>query len=223
LIIAEISNCQFGDFEKAKELIRVAHESGADVVKAQAIEGNRVYGSMHKDFYKQCAFTMDEYKELIQYARSIGSDLFYSIFDTSLYELLRFQNYIKISRSQYLEWTDQTLLRFNTPYTFVSIPDCEKLEPMDCSNVLYVTPYNIERDDLHMIDDLSKHYKNVGLSDHTKGPETCIKAIEHFGVMNIEVHFTLEHEMEWGYQVYRDTIFGKTPAEFEAIAKKKII
>ena len=221
MIIAEIGNNHMGSMSKAKDLIIAAHGSGADVIKSQAFVADRMPlgGSMPFSFYKTCQFSLNQYMELIIYARDLGTDLFYSIFDSTLDVLLNFQKYNKISRSQWLYWSEDKIKSFDQANTFISMSDTSKLVPMDKACVFYVNTYMNIDDDLLPIDELRKTYKRVGLSDHSIGPKNCLKAIAQYGVTDIETHFKLE-EIKWNGQVFRDSIHGKSSEEFSQIAKE---
>ena len=98
MLIAEIGNNHFGSMEKAKELIRVAKECGADVVKGQAfLAKDLTTGSMHHEFYEMCSMNLDQNIELFSYAYTIGIDMFFSVFSDGFEELERLQKYKKIS------------------------------------------------------------------------------------------------------------------------------
>ena len=83
MLIAELGCNHFGSMAKAKEMIRVARESGADVVKLQAFEeaGDVAWwGSMPPNFYQEVALTLHQHLELIDYGKSIGAEIAYSVF-----------------------------------------------------------------------------------------------------------------------------------------------
>lgn len=219
LLIAEISNAHFGNFDTAKALIRAAHNSGASIVKGQAFMAKDIKtGSMPFEFYEQCQFSFQEYVELIEYAREIGTDLFYSIFSPELSELLYEQRWHKIAGGQVRLGTYE---KIDNKKVIVSVPrDCE-LPYFVKSEILHVSDYFDEEPELKRITELGKIYgRRVGYSDHTLGIETAISAARDYGAHIIEKHFCLEKSVTFKGVVYRDTVHGVTPFEFEALARK---
>jgi sialic acid synthase SpsE len=221
VLIAEISNTHFGSIKKAKELIRAAHESGADLIKAQAFRAKDIKsGSMPVSFYEECAMQLTEYLELIEYARSIGNDLFYSIFSNGFQTLSMKQNWHKIAGSQTREGKADE--HSDVDNMIISIPgdvDLKTLHKFEKAEVLYVSPYQAKDPHLVHIDRISRWLgRSVGYSDHTVGIDWCVKAIELYNVNIIEKHFCLNNYETYGQHTYRDTIFGVRPKQFEKLA-----
>lgn len=224
-VIAEIGNCHFGDFAKAKELIRTARECGADLVKGQALCGDPSSGSMPARFYSEAAFSLEQYIELIEYARDIGVSFFYSIFDTSEKQYLKYlhlhQDFHKFSASQSLLMDSQDFIGADESNVFISLPVSSYMSPkLQSANILIATPYG---DDISF-DDAVLHQRqyqdrNVGVSDHNPGIRSAFYAAHELGVNYIEKHFTLERDMKFKGQVYRDSSFGLLPRELEALTK----
>lgn len=220
ILIAEIGSNHLGDLEKAKELIRAAHQSGADLVKSQAYIARDIKsGSMPKEFYQMCEFTFEEYIELIEYAKSIGTTLFYSIFSKCHEPLSYHQEWHKIAGAQ-------TQLGFNfvekkdTDRTIVSVPALSKRPNLKKSRVLHVSGYLTAHPSLENIDHLTEYYgRQCGYSDHTIGIETCLKALfdHHAGV--IEKHFTVTRDIYFGGNQYRDAVHAAMPNELAQLAK----
>jgi sialic acid synthase SpsE len=221
LLIAEIGNCHFGDLKRAKELIRAANESGADLIKGQAyIAKHFNKGSMPRSFYEDCAFSIDQYIDLIDYARSIGNDLFYSIFSPGMERISFKQKWHKIAGIQTKEGKadeEQDLENM-----IISVP-CEvsldTLYRFKNAEVLYVSQYLSDDPDLEYIDIYSKYFKRkIGYSDHTMGLKWCLEAIHKYQVDIIEKHFCMRSYEAYGSVVFRDTIHGITPKLFEKLA-----
>ena len=211
MLIAEIGNNHFGDIELAKQLIKAAHDSGASISKMQAGVDR---GSMPSRFYKQVSFTQGEYILLIDYARSLGSDLFCSVFSPGFDKLRAHQNWEKIAANQY---------RTNFPdgpQTIASVPLNSYLKPLKAANLMHVTEYMSTDPRLDRISKLNAYYgRQCGYSDHTKGIDNCALAIIDWGARFVEKHFTLEHNMQWEGWVFRDTVHGATPEEFSQLSK----
>jgi sialic acid synthase SpsE len=218
MLIAEIGNNHFGDFSKAKELIHAAHESGADIIKSQAFLAKDIGGSMPVVFYQQCAFSLRQYKDLIEYARSIGNDLFYSIFSPELDELRAKQNWHKLASSQVQKSGGQISLFLDHENVIISVPKDVTIPMLRNAELLHPSKYMVVDPDLGRIRRLSHITgRNIGYSDHTLGIRNCIRASELYGARIIEKHFCLSHGEQWRGITFRDTVHGATPKEFQTL------
>lgn len=228
MLIAEIGNNHFGNLFRFKELIRAAHEAGADLIKSQAFKAEDIRsGSMPLSFYQRCEFSEDTYCELIDYARGIGTDLFFSIFSIGFSKLLTKQKYYKITGSQsllgrFIRYEDNNNL-------FISVKSKKVLgimhETFKEANFMYVSDYcsDVATMDpmLSTIDVFKKQInKNIGYSDHAIGISNCLKAIDEYRVSTIEKHFCMENHESFNGIVFRDTVHGVTSKEFEILALK---
>jgi N-acetylneuraminate synthase len=223
LLIAEIGNNHMGSIKLAKELIRVANESGADLVKGQAFLASDIKtGSMPPEFYQHCELSEDECIELIMYARSIKTDMFFSIFSAGFERLADIQNWTKLSASQ----TEAGMFdkkRHDNEWTVVSVSrqtiEKKAVPRMHDAWPLLATPYMPKHVELEWIEKLRDRVNGpVGLSDHHCGVDACLKAIMWHNVNCIEKHFTLQKEIKWHGKVFRDTVHGALPRELEVIA-----
>lgn len=218
MLIAEFGNCHFGDMKKAKEMIRVAYLSGADLVKGQAFLAKDITGSMPEKFYEMCQFSFDQYVELIEYGRMIGIEVFYSIFSKELKSLEHHMNWFKVSGAQTRE-PNRNWLAEDSEDTFVSIPKDAAPPPLERANVLYVSEYMTQDPELSFITMLQNHYdRDCGYSDHTIGTEWAIRAIKEYGANVIEKHFGLEKNMGYLGVLFRDTVHCADANELEKIA-----
>ena len=207
--------------DEAKELIRIAHESGADIIKSQAFKAKDINGSMSHTFYEMCEFEPKQYLDLIDYARSIGNDLFYSVFSHELKHIFYHQNWFKIAGIQYKTLNAAQIAPADNEQTFISIPRGQNMFPLKSATVLHVTDYLTKTPDLEQIYKLTRWYRRqAGLSDHTIGIKTCIDAIKKHNVHIIEKHFTLKKNVKIGRDVYRDTVHGCDPSELERLANE---
>lgn len=220
MLIVEIGNNHFGNFEDAKEMIRVAKDCGADIVKSQAFLARDIKGSMPYEFYRSCEFSLAQYEELIYFARDIGIELFYSVF-SKIYESLFFhQRYFKIAGSQTRNLGAQVEKK-DSPFMFVSIPERCFYPNLKRAHLMFVTEYMDKTPNLDMINHMSKFYgRQVGLSDHSVGLTNCLKAIEEYGVNLIEKHFSLGKKIAWHGTTYRDAVHGASPREIQELAKR---
>lgn len=103
-IIAELSANHNGDIERAKQLIMLAKQAGADAVKLQTyradtitlnantedfmIRGGLWDGKNLYELYQQAHMPWDWHKPLFDYAKSVGITIFSSPFDNTAVDLL---------------------------------------------------------------------------------------------------------------------------------------
>jgi len=223
ILIAEIGNNHCGDFNKAKELVRVAIDSGATLIKGQLFLSNKFKGgSMPMDFYEQCQLKIYQYFELIEYAKELKSQMFYSIFTEDLNFFSKYQSFQKIAASQVLEGIKIS----DRPTTFVSIPfdKIDKLPFLKKATILHVSDYCSPDAKLDTISILANCYqRNIGYSDHSIGIDNCLKAFNIYGSKVIEKHFILEKDknnIKFKQEIFRDSIHSATPREFELLARR---
>jgi hypothetical protein len=95
-VIAEVGHNHQGKLETAKEMFRVAKDCGADAVKLQKRDNRQLYtqaaydkpydhensfGLTYGEHREALEFGLDEYKELMDYAKEIGITMFSTAFD----------------------------------------------------------------------------------------------------------------------------------------------
>lgn len=221
-LIAECGNCHFGNFQTAKEMIKVAKESGADLVKFQAIDPEFVapFGSMPKAFYEHVAFSLDQYIELVQVGNYLNIPVFFSVFGTGNIRMVAthtFFHKVSAKQSPNFQFTDF----MDKDSTFVSCNPIYGLPPLlEKAKIMYATeylPHFVEFGDIHS---LSEHFNRVvGYSDHTVGVKNCVLAVQEHGCDVVEKHFTLEKDYNWEGAPFRDCIHSVLPKEFEQLAK----
>lgn len=223
LLIAEIGSNHFGQMKLAKELIRIANDSGADIIKGQAYRAEDITtGSMPLAFYKQCQLSENQCLELMQYARSLRNDMFFTIFSPGFERVQFCQKWTKLSASQ----TQAGMYNrdLDKPSTIVSIGkkmvDSRIIPRISKAWALYATEYMPKDPQLEYIEKIQDTIgTQVGLSDHTLGAKTCLKAIKWYHATCIEKHFTLQKDISFNGTVFRDTVHGANPKELAAIAK----
>ena len=214
LVIAEIGNCHFGDLQHAKQLILAAKNAGADLVKSQAFIGDDITGSMPVEFYRKCAFTFNEYLELIIYGRSIDINVFYSIFSPELMPLQGHQYFHKLSAS-HIKNRNFDMNYYDKETTFASIPNALMAPKFREAKPMFVSEYLDQDPPLENIQTLTKIYNRpIGYSDHSKGIQNCVRAVEYFGAVCLEKHMTIQKDFKWKGVLYRDCIHSSTPIEF---------
>lgn len=105
-IIAEMSANHMQNLERAKEIIRLAKEAGADAVKLQSYKPDTITIDCHGDefmtskgslwegqtlfdLYKEAYMPWEWHEELFDYAKEVGITVFSSPFDPTAVELLK--------------------------------------------------------------------------------------------------------------------------------------
>jgi len=222
ILIAECGNNHVGCVKTAKEMIRIARNSGADLVKFQAFLPVDIKGSMDPEFYEKCALPWEDYLSLIQYGKELGVDVFYSIFSEELQELKKHQKYHKIAASQSQSNIRQTE-NSDATNVFISIkPNAGMLPHLNLAHVLYASPYMTINPNFENITFLNNYYhRRCGYSDHTIGIEYCIEAYQDYECPVIEKHFTLTRDIYFKGKQFRDAMHGALPYELERLARYK--
>lgn len=220
-MIAEAGNTHFGCLKTAKEMIKIAKDCGADLVKFQAIEPDFVasYGSMPEAFYKHVAFSMGQYEELIEVGNMMGMPVFFSIFGKSLWPLASKTMFHKISAKQAPTWEFTDFM--DKESTFVSCNPIYGLPPLlEKATILYATEYIPHFVDFDLIHSLCEYFDTlIGYSDHTVGIKNCVLAVKEHGCEVVEKHFTLDKNYNWEGAPFRDCIHSVLPKELEQLAK----
>ncbi len=218
-LIAEFGNCHFGSMDHAKELIRAACDSGATLAKGQAFRARDITGSMPKEFYQLCEFTLQQYIELIEYGRDIGIPVFFSVFSKELRLLEEHMDYYKLSGGQTKSATHD-FREYDISNAFISIPKDAIYPFLKRAQPLYVCEYLAEDPELQNVRRMADFYKRpVGYSDHTVGLDACKRVLDAYAVPVIEKHFTIQKDYVFSKAIFRDCVHGSTPKEFSELAK----
>ena len=216
-VIAEAGTNHNADFEKGKNLIDIAAESGADSVKFQIINPEGLYVSKLWE-QGQCidneVIAMrragmlhdDDYRRLAEYAREKNLPLSASVFDKRSLELLNeFEPpYIKIAscdlnnspllkqaaeygRPLIISTGMSTLQEVEQAVKDITSTGNDQLVIMHCVSIY---PCPTERMNLGFIQDLKSNFGfEIGLSDHTENSLAAAAAVA-MGVTWIEKHYT---------------------------------
>lgn len=225
ILIAEAGNNHFGSLTRAKEMIKTAKSCGADLVKFQAIPQVGMTGSMPADFYSECALSINEYLELIDFGNLNMIPVFFSIFFNDNEIISKKQHFHKLSASQTAAHIgSNTLKMYDYPNTFISFKKGHIFQSHVLAQAipLYATEYGSLDPELFYLDYLKKitnplRFNSFGYSDHNPGIIASLYAV-HSGASVVEKHFTLEKEMKWKGHVFRDTVHGANPNELEKLA-----
>jgi len=241
LLIAEIGNNHFGDMDKAKEMIFLARDSGADLVKFQAIDESCT-GSMENSFYKQCALTTEQYIELIQFGEWFGIEVFYSVISHKHIKLYDYQKHHKITGSMSkLIGANLYHGQLSTSEIFKKVVGKEAFEivgdifislpigHVSISNVykdftpLYVSEYLTTNPRIENLSFFMTNFagvKSYGYSDHSINLVAIESAIKQYNCNVIEKHFAPFGEQKFNGVTFRDTIHGTNEAGLTKIASR---
>jgi pseudaminic acid synthase len=246
-IIAELSANHGGKIEIAKESIKVAKEIGANAIKLQTytadtltldsnrddfiIKGGTLWdGKKLYDLYKEAYLPWEWHKELFEYAREIGIDIFSSPFDKSAVDFLEQFNPSTYKIASF-EITDYELVRYTASKgkpiiistgiaTIDEIQDVvdicrnegnEDIILLKCTSAY---PAPLEDANLKMIPNLKETFGvEVGFSDHTIGSTAPIVAVT-LGAKVIEKHFIIDKSIGGA-----DADFSMDKEEFSKMVK----
>lgn len=222
MLICNIGNQHFGSLDRAKELIKIAHECGADLIKSYAISFQECDPNK-RTYYEMCSFGYDEYLELLEYAREVGNDLFFEITGQVHQSLLFHQ-----------QWRSLTYYDFNKTGTFVSDIDKDssiaflgnELFPPNLmkANIIHSLDKLSNDPNLERINILKKIYnRNIGYADKTIGIDSCLKANDVYNCTIIEKHLTLEKGVLFNGKPIEETIYSVLPKEFERLSNSLMV
>lgn len=223
-IISEIGINHNGDMNLVKKLIDASFNAGADAVKFQKRDIELVYskeelskyrespwGTTNYDQKKGLELTLDNYKEIDNYCKSLKIDWFASAWDLNSVEFLKQFNlkYNKIASAMITDTNLLTEVAKEKKYTFISTGmssykeidiaveifqkhNCE-YELMHCVSKY---PFEAEYASLNLIKDLKERYKcKVGYSGHEKSGLAISFAAVALGATSLERHITLDRTM----------------------------
>ena len=221
-VVAEIGNSHFGDIERFKDLIYACKSAGATLVKSQLFLGGEFKGSMPDSFYKKCSIKPSTAIDLIYFAKALGVDLFYSIFNEKEYEpVISHMKYRKFAASQYSLELDP----YDSESTFISFqPMGLKLfKDYPKSHMLLAGKYCDPNPPIQLINAYRQHMNRpFGWSDHTEGIETALIAVKEFKASCIEKHVVLKEDKKRTFDgwSYRDNIHAATPDDLKTLIKE---
>ena len=224
-IIAELSANHGGKIEIAKETIKVAKEIGADAIKLQTYTADTITLDCDKedfiikggtlwddrklyDLYQEAYLPWEWHKELFEYAREVGIDIFSSPFDKSAVDFLEALNPSAYKIASF-EITDYELIRYvaskGRPViistgiaTIEEIQDAVDICKSEGNSEIVLLkctsayPAPLEDANLKMIPNLAETFGVIsGFSDHTIGSTAPIVAVT-LGAKVIEKHFIID-------------------------------
>ena len=192
------------DLTEAKQIIKTARDiNPGGLTKFQLFNAEDDKGKPHYDWVKAHELTFEQAKELFEYGKSIGQEVFFSVFGAQYVEWCE-----KIGVSKYKlasgvrEFTILTSVLSVADEIYISSPE------MDCKlpawfyhedlevHLLFCPPgYPQKEYKMPTLDD-TYPYGFEGLSDHTLGIDAAKIALAR-GAEIIEKHFVLQHNPDF--------------------------
>ncbi len=227
-IIAELSANHGGKIEVAKETIKAAKEIGANAIKLQTYTADTLTLDSEKDdfiikggtlwddrklydLYLEAFLPWEWHKELFDYAREIGIDIFSSPFDKSAVDFLEQFNPSAYKIASF-EITDHALIEYAASKgkpiiistgiaTIDEIQDAVEICRSVGNNDIVLLkctsayPAPLEDANLKTIPNLAETFEVLsGFSDHTLGTTAPVVAVT-LGAKVIEKHFILDRSI----------------------------
>ena len=217
VVVAEAGVNHEGSAEAAVNLVRLAHEAGADAIKFQTYTpGKLVSSTLAESLARVSKFRLDEdgHAKVIAEGKRLGIPVFSSAITEDTVPFLGknfpaikiasgdvdFEPVIRAAAKQgkpvILSIGNATIEEVDSAVGWVreeakDVPLKERLIILQCT-AAYPAP--VEEANVAMIPMLQERYKvPVGFSNHTIGPEACLAAIA-LGASLLEVHFTDQKE-----------------------------
>ncbi|MCT7432923.1 pseudaminic acid synthase [Aliarcobacter cryaerophilus] len=246
-IIAELSANHNGSLQTALDTIKAAKEIGANAIKLQTYRADTItLNSKNPDFmidggtlwdgknlyelYEEAYTPWEWHKELFDYARSVGIDIFSTPFDKSAVDFLEQFNPSAYKIASF-EITDYELVRYTASKgkpiiistgiaTIDEIQDVVDIcRSVGNDNIILLKctseyPAKLEEANLKTIPNMRDTFGvEVGFSDHTMGHIAPVVAVT-FGAKVIEKHFILDKNIGGA-----DSAFSLDKKEFEEMIK----
>ncbi len=237
ILIAEIGNNHEGDSNLALELAHAAVESGADVVKVQVINPERLVNISQTARIEQLTrfrLPMQTFEEMAKIARSKGALFMASAFDVdSLEEINPLLDGIKIASGD-LDFHPLLIKAASLNKPMILSTGMSALAEIKTSVDVIVSALNsglladhlallhcvslypaaLADANLKVIQTLQKEFNlTVGYSDHTLGIEAAVASLS-VGARIIEKHFTLDKTRT----TFRDHALSADPADMRRLA-----
>jgi len=217
-IIAEIGGNHEGDFEYAKQLTRLAAESGADAVKFQVYTGdslvNSKYDPVRNKHFKKFELSSAEYIELALLCKELDITFMASIWDIEAFNYM--DKYMPIYKIGSGDMTAYNLIKkmvqtgkpiilstglstyseVENVVDFINSLDSTYITDKKLSLLQCTSMYPIPDEDANL-NVMMKYKENfkipIGYSDHTEGMDAIEIAVA-MGAEIIEIHFTDSRE-----------------------------
>lgn len=228
-VIAEIGNNHEGDFDLAKQMVRLAAEVGADAVKFQTIIPEELVSAADTARIAQLSkfqFSPEQFRELKKVADDVGAQFLSTPFALEavdwLDELVPAWK-IASGDNDFLPLLERVALTGKPVIISMGLghhKEAAELLPIFAKNgsplallhcvVSYPTP--IDEAALSAIDQLKIAGVTAGYSDHTIGIKAAELAVAA-GARIVEKHFTIDNH----HSDFRDHQLSADPADFAAM------
>jgi sialic acid synthase SpsE len=238
MLIAEIGNNHEGDPKLAIEMAAAAAESGADAIKVQLIDPERLVNinqTQRIEQLRRFRLPMQTFEEMAEVARSKGVLFMASAFDVdSLQAISPLLDAIKIASGDMdfhsllgkavslnkpiiLSTGMHTLLEIKTSVDFIaaSLADGQTADRLALLHCVSLYPASLADANLRAIQTLRETFDlTVGYSDHTLGIESAVASLG-LGARIVEKHFTLDKTRP----TFRDHALSADPADMRHLAE----
>lgn len=215
-IIAELGINHQGDIHVMCELIRQAKLHGADMVKVQLYDSQKLLGD---DSRKHLEWKKLEFHDLLLYAERVDIPLFASVFDME--RLGWCQEFgvttVKIPHrvlDKDFDLARKMCLKARPSMIYVSVvedmPELDELTKGVTVTILQATPL------YPTLAPAQYNYHLDGISDHTLGISYALYAIAH-GAKVVEKHFALQKQYPGTTGQANDHVFSMTPDELDIL------
>lgn len=215
-LCAEIGTHHMGDMRLGRRMIDLARENGADMVKFQLFDTEKLTHWPTPDIKaeaKRCELTFEQALVLFKYGENTGIEVFFSVFDPEKVdwcEKIGVKTY-KIAANMHdidvCKAVDATGKPLIISRAMIAVDDRPN-RPVDLS-ILWCPPgYPQKPSKMPYFG----QYGNVGYSDHTIGIDAAKIAIAR-GAYMIEKHFALDH------QTGMDARWSMTPAQLKELRR----
>ena len=216
-LIAEIGLNHNGNFITARALIREAAKAGADAVKFQTFDHNKLYVGGNNKF-KNLQFTQEQFTDLKAIADEAGVHFLSTAFDIESLEFLVNLGVpaMKIASgdSNYGELQVAAMMTGLPMLVSTGMVLDHELPPGAGETIVFmhcVSLYPVPDQYANLTRVLRMPSQVAGYSDHCIGNEACIAAVA-LGACVIEKHFTMKHNQRGD-----DHVLSATPDELKAM------
>src|SRR5258706_1760641 len=237
LLIAEIGNNHEGDSKLALELASAAAEAGADVIKVQLIDPERLVNISQIQRIEQLAhfqLSMQTFEEMAQVANSKGALFMASAFDVdSLDAIAPLLDGVKIASGDLdfhlllikaasygkpiiLSTGMSTIAEIKASVDVIasSLNSGLLADQLALLHCVSLYPTSLADANLRVIQTLRQTFDlTVGYSDHTLGIESAVASLS-LGARIVEKHFTLDKTRT----TFRDHALSADPADMRRLA-----
>ncbi len=221
-IIAECCANHNGNPIIMKQMIKVAAEAGADIVKFQSFKADKLADKSQYEYYKARELSIKDHENIISWCNQNKIEFLTTVFDLdTVYELAQLGvKQVKIASSDCNSWRliERCLKYFDYLYISTGMHTTEErielvkhLNEWDAHNVTLMhctSLYPCPLDKLNLLNlaFLNNLWPSIGLSDHSQGTDAA-KFVVSLGISCVEKHFTLDQEMEGKDQKFAITSF----------------